>query len=162
MAFQYRLYCTIHGYQYVWSDTLVTECPVNPADPINQDATCIVNQLRPAIQFAPTTTSANLSQPIRMGDIYYDMATMGTLSRIGIFSYCEKGVTSYSVEVYDKTNLKSLGKKSFSNKDDYVLNYIDNITQIDAPFAMLEIFVNVSATISKKKAYVSRVILYTY
>lgn len=161
MAYQYRIYCTIHGYQYEWSDTLVTECPIEPSDPINSDATCIVNQLRVAGQVAPNIFSVSFSQPMRIGDIYFDSNIMGNLSRIGIFSYCDSGVTSYTVEIYDKTNLQSLGSGTYSNTDDYALNFI-NISEPASPQIMLEVFVSVTSTILNKNAYVSRIILYTY
>jgi hypothetical protein len=162
MSFQYRILCTIHSYQYEWADTEPTTCPIDPEDPINSDATCIVNQLRPAGQFAPNITSVSLSQPIRVGDIYFDSINMGTLSRIGIFSYCDVGVTSYTIEIYDNTNLQSLGSATFSNTNDYTLNIIDNINVSDTAPVMIEIFVSVNSTISGKNAYISRMILYTY
>jgi hypothetical protein len=159
MTSEYRIYCSIHQYQTKWSDTLVTTCPINPEDPINQDATCIINQLRPVSQISPTIKNINLPNPIRIGDAYYDINSMGTLSRIGFLSYCDVDVTSFTIEVYDKTNLKSLGIAEFSNTDEQI-NYIDNIvTELNT--TQLEFFVKVNSP-KKNNAYISLIILYAY
>jgi hypothetical protein len=161
MSFQYRILCSIHGYQYKWSDDIVSKCPINSSDIINSDFTCIVNQISFSRQITPLITQTSLPN-LKIGNFYYDVNNMRVLSRIGFLSYCDVGVTSYTIEVYDRTNLRSLGKSTFSNTDDYKMNYIDIIWDQLTINALIEFFISVNSTILNKNVYVSKIVLYTY
>lgn len=157
---QYRILCEVHGYQYVWSDTLVTTCPIDAADPINDDATCIVGQLRPVIEITPTIPKITSSYLSRAVSIIYDAATHGPLRQVGIFSYADRGATSYTLEIYDRTSLKSLGKSTFTNTDDFALHKLTIEEDIEITPATLEINASVNSSISGKKLNVSQIIFY--
>ena len=163
MSARYRILCSVHGYQSIWSDTLVTECPINPADYVNQDMTCIDGMLRVGAQISPTTSTISIPHLTRIGSIFFDINSMGgSLQRVGIFSYCDVGVTSYTIEIYDKTNLVSLGSITLSNTNDYEINYINNITDLVTSPVMIEVNASVNSTIANKNAYISRVILFVF
>ena len=160
MSYRYRVLCTIHGYQDVWSDDLVTTCPINAADPINQDATCIDAMLRPVIQLTPVKPTSFLSKPTRIGSVVFN-TNMGTLKRIGVLSHGGVGITSYKVEAYNKTDLTSLGNCIFTNTGDPVINYIENIGDISSNNVTLEFYISVTS-VTKKNVYVDQIILYCY
>lgn len=162
MSYRYKILCTIHGYQEIWSDTLPTTCPINAADPVNQDMTYIDGMLRPGTQISPTLNTISFSQFTRVGSAFFDTNSMGVLKRIGLYSYCDEGVTSYTVEVYDRTNLTALATATFSNTNDYALNYVENVTELSSTPVIIEIFISVNTTIANKNAYVSRIILFCY
>jgi hypothetical protein len=161
MSQQYRILCLVHGYQYVWSDTLVTTCPVDPADELNSDATCIVAQLRPVFQLSPNVSSVTSSYLMRICATYLD-ENMGVLMRVGILSYAEEGVNSYTVEIYDKANFRTIGSSTFTNKDDYSLNKIsvNYDPTVGVPLSNLEINVSVDSSIFGKCVKISKIIFY--
>lgn len=162
MASQYRILCEVHSYQYVWSDELVTTCPIDPADPINADATCITGQLRPAIQLTPIIPKNLSNYLMRVASIMFDVGTNGTLKQVAFFSYGEPGITSYTIEVYDHTNLQSLGTGTFTNTEDYVLNKINISNEMAISPAQVEINLSINSSISGKKVYISQIIFYTF
>lgn len=162
MSTRYQIFCSVHGMQGMWSDTLVTTCPIDPNDVINQDMTFIDGQLRICAQISPTTNTVNTSYLSRIGSIYFDIASMGSLKRVGLFSYCDVGVTSYTVEIYDRTNLKSLGSITLSNTNDYAIQYINNITELVTSPAMIEVYASIVSPTENKNAYISRVILFSF
>lgn len=162
MASEYRILCNVHGYQYVWSDELVTTCPIDSADPINADATCITGQLRPSIQITPTIPKITSSYLMRAASVVYDASNFGALKQVGIFAYADKGATSYTVEVYDRTNLQVLGTGTFTNTSDYTLHKLNIVNDVASSPASLEINASVNSTISGKRIYISQIIFYTF
>jgi hypothetical protein len=161
MADKYQILCNIHGLQYTWSDTLVTTCPINASDPINQDATCIVASARICSQLTPVISSTTSLSYIPIMTCVYSPATFGNLRLIRVLSKCASA-TSYSLTIFDKTNSIVLATATFTNTDDYVLNDMGSFEPLTNEPTILEIRLKVDGGPVGSIAYISEILFYSY
>jgi hypothetical protein len=161
MADEYQILCSIHGLQYVWSDTLVTTCPVNASDPINADATCIVASARICSQLTPVISSTTSLSYIPVMTCVFSPASFGNLKLVRVLSKCISA-SSYSITVFDKTNSTVLSTSTFTNSDDYILNDLGSFEPVTTDPTIIEIRLKVDGGPIGSTAYISQILFYSY
>ena len=161
MSDQYQILCNIHGYQYVWSDSLVTTCPVNASDSVNQEATCIIACARICSQISPNINSTSSTSYIAVLTCLFSPKSSGTLKLCKILSDSDANVTSYTVVLYDRTNSAVIASSTFTNSSGYELNDLGEFqNEASSEPTMLELRVKVDG--GNGQAFISDVIFYSY
>ena len=157
----YQILCTIHNYQTVWSDTLVTTCPVNANDEINLEATCIISSCRICSQISPNVNSTSSSSYVPILTCVISPASYGTLKICKILSDSDNTATSYSVTLFDKTNSVTIASSVFTNNTGFELNSLGEFqNQISSDPTILELRAKVDG--GSGNCYISDVIFYSY
>jgi hypothetical protein len=139
MSNKYRIKCTVHDWQYVWSDTEVTTCPVEESDQILPDSVAIIEKEVPVISLIPLLKKVNNVNYTRIASIIYDSNVYGILRRVRILTSADAGITSYDVEVYSKNTYTSLVTGNFSSSEDLAIHYIGPIENFPEGIVNLEI-----------------------
>ncbi len=119
MSKKWRIYCTEpgdEGWQYVWADTVPTECPNDPGHSFNVDGIALVGREIPLIRIFPHTQIVRGVNYTEVATCHFDPDDYnGTLRRVKVLSYLDSGATSYDVEVYDRDNNVQLVESNFTN-----------------------------------------------
>ena len=118
MSYKWRLWCETHGWVYRWADIPITLCPINNSDVVDTEKTFQVGSEVETVVLTPITLKTKGSGYTKMASVVYDSATRGHLHRVKVVSNMEIGLTSYNVEVYDRTNNVSLINAEFTNISD--------------------------------------------
>ena len=160
MSYRWRLWCTIHGWVYGWDDNPITQCPIENSDPVDTNKTFQVGEEKGTVELTPTTYRIRSKNYQRVTSMVYDSETKGPLHRATVLSFMDSNLTSYSVEIYDKTNEVSLVETTFSNTGDFSENFIDIIPNPPEGKVVLEINMKVNG-VKNKYAYISQIVLYS-
>lgn len=123
MSIRYRVYCkTDQRFEYVWTDTLPTECPVDPAHDINVDSIESYEEEHEVYPISCARYKTKNKSYTRILTFHYDEHTMGIIRRFEYMSYMDKknedddnNPPSYWIEVYDQTTSTSLMETEFTN-----------------------------------------------
>lgn len=158
----YQIVCSIHGPQQVWSDTLVTQCPVNANDYVNPDLTSIETMARICSQLTPNISSTSSTSYVTVLSCLYSPKSFGTLHRIRVLSDSDSGATSYSISVYDVTNTIELASGTFSNHSGYVVNDLGNVGSVISEPTQINIRLKVDGGTLGSQAYISQILFYSY
>lgn len=158
----YRIVCSIHGPQSVWSDSPVTQCPINANDYVNPDLTSIETMARICSQLTPNTSSTSSTSYVTVLSCLYSPKSFGTLHRIRILSDSDSGATSYSVSVYDATNTIQLAAGTFTNNSGYAVNDLGDVAGVVTEPTQIDIRLKVDGGTLGSQAYISQILFYSY
>ena len=160
MSYKWRILCTVHGWVYGWADTPITICPIEASDLVDLSTTVQVGREIETFVLTPTVFQIKNSNYNRVSSVVYNSDINGTLSRVKVMSYMDSGLTSYNVEVYDRTNNVSLVNATFTNTGDISEQNVGLIAT--PPDGKVTIEINVKCTgASNKYANISQIIFYT-
>ena len=162
MSTKYRVYCTEpgdEGFQYVWSDTVPTECPNDAGHSINVASIIAVSILVPTYRETVHNTKIKSKDYFRISTILYNKK-MGEIKKIKVLSFMDQHVTDYSVEVILRSDFSNIAEAIFTNTTSNI-NDLGTIQSI--PDGDVEIEVNIKRTSSKnnKHVHIEKIIFYT-
>ena len=160
MSYKWRLWCDVHDWVYEWSDTPITQCPIENSDPVDTSKTFQVGEERIVIEISPNLDRVRSNYYNRVVSVIYDSEKFGPLHQVKVMSYMEYGLTSYDVEVYDKTNETSLIETNFNNTEDVTENNLGIISNPPEGRVILEINLKKVGSLSKY-AYIQNIIFYS-
>lgn len=160
MSCKYRIYCNVHGWQYTWAETPMTECPIESSDSVIANTLCCVGKEVQAFEITPYRTKMNVKEFGRAASAMFDPEIHGELRRVKILSRMEEGMTSYEVEVFDRTNHTSLVTNTFTNDVDMELKDIGLISTPPLGKVNLEINVKRNGGSSSHKTRIGQIVFY--
>ncbi len=165
MSKKWRVYCTEpgdEGYKYVWSDTVITECPNDSGHSVNTDITTLVGSEKPLIRISPYTTKVRGSNYTEVATCHFDPDEYpGELRRVNVLSYIDSGATSYDVEVFDRDNNIQLVETNFTNKSEEVeQQFTGIISSPPSSKTVLEINIRKIGGNNKQYVHLSEIIFY--
>ena len=161
MSYKWRIRCTVHGWQYGWADTPITECPVESSDPLVAGMVYRVGQEVPVIGVIPKTTQISSTNYERIASISYDSEHWGELCRVKVMSSMDRGATSYDVEVYNRDDHTSVIESNFTNTGDVASSDLGHITTPPSGKVNLEINAKRNGGKGDKKVSIEYITLYT-
>lgn len=160
MSLKYRLWCNVHGWVYDWADTPISLCPIENADSVDTAKVFQVGIEAPVLRIVPNLQKSNSTNYARVAAITYDPTILGTLSRVKILSSMDNGMTSYDVEVYNRTTFTSVITANFTNAGDLADNDIGLITTPPETKTIFEINVKRNGGNKKKYINVEQIVFY--
>ena len=160
MSYKWRLWCDVHEWVYDWSDTPITQCPIENSDTVDTTKTFKVGEENVVLNMSPIIIETESSNYERVCCVTYDSNMLGKLYRVKVMSYMDKNVDDYEVEVYDQTNEISLCSAQFTNTGDYQEKDVGLITS--PPEGKIHININMRRNGKNKKyAHISGITFYT-
>ena len=165
MSKRWRIYCTEpgdEGWQYVWSDTVITECPNDSGHSVNTNITTLVGEEKPLIRILPHTTKVRGSNYTEVATCHFDPDEYsGELRRVKVLSYLDNGATSYDIEVFDRDNNIQLVENNFTNISEEVQQQTTGlISSPPSSKTVLEINIKKTGGNNSKYARISEIIFY--
>jgi len=128
MSTKWRVYCTTHGYQFVWSDTEPIECPIDSNDTINSNRNVIILKENFWKEISISTKSITSSQYVRI-HIFYHISN-ATLRRVSVSSFMQGStIQSYDIQIYNKTQDQIILTKNLTNTGDYTVTDVGMVSQ---------------------------------
>ena len=162
MSKKWRYLCTVHGWQYTWSDNQPTECSIESSDPLDPDQFYIIGKEIPVMTITPRNETISSSNFKRMVSIIYDADCSGPLHRVKLLGAMDNQNTSYEIEIYDRDTHTSLLSTSFSNTGDVQLVDMGLLpTPIESGMVNIEINGKKSGGNRRKVSRVEQIIFYS-
>src|SRR3972149_505081 len=130
MSKRWNIYCLDEaGWQFVWSETIPTTCPNNPAHSVDltQERRVIAIE-KLVMNIVPRDPISKSSNWTRMAVFSYDPQSLNKLYRIKLIAYMEPSITSFDCELFDVTNNQSLCQTTFTNTNQDSLLIMTPIT----------------------------------
>jgi len=160
MSQKWRTFCQVHGWQYEWTDTEPTECPIDPNDVLDVDLTTIVSKEVPVFTFLPQKTikSSNFE---RVLSFEYDEEYHGPINRVKVISRSDNGVNDYDIEVYNSDSYEVVSSDSFfSPSYDLKSNETSSISNPPQGKHKFEINAKRTSTNKNKNLHIEQIIVF--
>lgn len=115
MSFYYRIFCiTEDTWIYHWDNTSPTECPNNSEHQVS--GTQLIKSEALVSSYNSINRSISSTTFSRILLFSYKTSISGTIRRIVILAHSDVGVDSFTIQVFDKTNVNALIETTSTNK----------------------------------------------
>ena len=160
MTTKYRIYCTESGdvgWKYVWANSPPTECPNNVAHTVNSGSISEVSKETIFFRVQKLDSTNNTSYT-RLATVLFD-GSNHVLRRVKALSYCDSGVTSYDIQIYDATNTTELISNNFTNSS-FQINDLGIVSSSPTTEIVLEVYAKKTGGNTSKYTYIDEIIFY--
>ncbi len=158
MSKLYKIYCNVHKWQQEWSDTEITQCPINAGDSVITESVTLLREEEPIFNIVPFSTSTNNTDNTLLST--FVCKCDGNMRRVKVRSYITETGGLYTLTFYDKTNRVKLATGQFSNTDDNNLVDLGVISTPPEGTVTLELHVKKDSGSDGALVYVWDIVVY--
>lgn len=166
MSTKWRIYCTdisheSDNWQYLWSDTIPTVCPIDAEHTINENSITDITSEKLVAQILSNDIKENTTYFKKIGLYFYETINIGKIRRVKIIGVNSKSSGYFNIELYDVTNVTSLlTSANISNSTDE--NFITDLGVIEnAPTTDFLLEINLKSNSVSNKIRISKILIFS-